>query len=222
MFTPDGSSYHIIIVHVYFSLYISFNSHLSPCVTNCVSSLCLSAKWYCSCNSILQHCFFSTWHSYHMCVLIFQVLCEGTVFDDVFVLCNIEKKFGVWLVDVLLLMLQGWKRHGHSCYAVTSHEQSYEDALMGYYCKAPLLTVENRWFIAANDLFCRLPNSFSCSFWEHWSLCPHFSSLFLSCWQVWAGFHQQFAEWEWGQQQHALLDRPHGPGERGRVQLASS
>ncbi|XP_024150676.1 secretory phospholipase A2 receptor [Oryzias melastigma] len=39
----------------------------------------------------------------------------------------------------------GWKRHGHSCYTVTSHEQSYEDALMGYYCKAPLLTVENRF-----------------------------------------------------------------------------
>ncbi|KAM6943569.1 secretory phospholipase A2 receptor [Xenentodon cancila] len=39
----------------------------------------------------------------------------------------------------------GWKRHGRSCYTVTSHEQSYEDALMGYYCKAPLLTVENRF-----------------------------------------------------------------------------
>ncbi|XP_037549025.1 secretory phospholipase A2 receptor [Nematolebias whitei] len=39
----------------------------------------------------------------------------------------------------------GWKRHGHSCYALTGHEQNYEDALMGYYCKAPLLTVENRF-----------------------------------------------------------------------------
>jgi hypothetical protein len=27
---------------------------------------------------------------------------------------------------------------------VTSHEQSYEDAVKGYYCKAPLVTVENR------------------------------------------------------------------------------
>uniref|UniRef100_A0A8C4H179 Phospholipase A2 receptor 1 n=1 Tax=Dicentrarchus labrax TaxID=13489 RepID=A0A8C4H179_DICLA len=45
----------------------------------------------------------------------------------------------------LFSMLQGWKRHGHSCYMVTSHEQTYEDALMGYYCKAPLLTVENRF-----------------------------------------------------------------------------
>ncbi|KAM7424371.1 hypothetical protein PAMA_000626 [Pampus argenteus] len=40
---------------------------------------------------------------------------------------------------------EGWKRHGQSCYTVASHEQSYEDALMGYYCKAPLLTVENRF-----------------------------------------------------------------------------
>ncbi|KAM7405944.1 hypothetical protein PAMP_000354 [Pampus punctatissimus] len=40
---------------------------------------------------------------------------------------------------------EGWKRHGQSCYTVASHEQSYEDALMGYYCKAPLLTIENRF-----------------------------------------------------------------------------
>uniref|UniRef100_A0A667XUF8 Phospholipase A2 receptor 1 n=1 Tax=Myripristis murdjan TaxID=586833 RepID=A0A667XUF8_9TELE len=40
---------------------------------------------------------------------------------------------------------EGWKRHGHSCYMVTSHEQSYEDALKGYYCTAPLLIVENRF-----------------------------------------------------------------------------
>uniref|UniRef100_A0A672YQF8 Phospholipase A2 receptor 1 n=1 Tax=Sphaeramia orbicularis TaxID=375764 RepID=A0A672YQF8_9TELE len=40
---------------------------------------------------------------------------------------------------------EGWKRHGHACYFVTGHEQNYEDALMGYYCKAPLLTVENRF-----------------------------------------------------------------------------
>ncbi|XP_056268990.1 secretory phospholipase A2 receptor isoform X2 [Pseudoliparis swirei] len=40
---------------------------------------------------------------------------------------------------------EGWKRHGHACYTVTGHEQSYEDALMGYYCTAPLLTVANRF-----------------------------------------------------------------------------
>uniref|UniRef100_A0A8C8GRA6 Phospholipase A2 receptor 1 n=1 Tax=Oncorhynchus tshawytscha TaxID=74940 RepID=A0A8C8GRA6_ONCTS len=38
-----------------------------------------------------------------------------------------------------------WKRKGRSCYMVTSHEQSYEDAVKGYYCKAPLVTVENRF-----------------------------------------------------------------------------
>lgn len=57
----------------------------------------------------------------------------------------------IWsLIDGLLLMLQGWKRNGHSCYMVTSHEQNYEDALLGYYCQAPLLTVENRCFIEQN------------------------------------------------------------------------
>uniref|UniRef100_A0A4W5N1L7 C-type lectin domain-containing protein n=1 Tax=Hucho hucho TaxID=62062 RepID=A0A4W5N1L7_9TELE len=40
---------------------------------------------------------------------------------------------------------EDWKRKGHSCYMVTSHEQSYEDAVKGYYCKAPLVTVENRF-----------------------------------------------------------------------------
>ncbi|KAM6979939.1 secretory phospholipase A2 receptor [Aplochiton taeniatus] len=40
---------------------------------------------------------------------------------------------------------EGWKRRGHSCYLVTSHKQNYEDAVKGYYCKAPLLTIENRF-----------------------------------------------------------------------------
>uniref|UniRef100_A0A3P8UHD1 Phospholipase A2 receptor 1 n=1 Tax=Cynoglossus semilaevis TaxID=244447 RepID=A0A3P8UHD1_CYNSE len=40
---------------------------------------------------------------------------------------------------------EGWKRHGHSYYTVTNHEQNFEDALMGYYCKAPLLTLGNRF-----------------------------------------------------------------------------
>ncbi|XP_074522887.1 secretory phospholipase A2 receptor [Halichoeres trimaculatus] len=40
---------------------------------------------------------------------------------------------------------EGWKRHGHSCYTVTSHEQNFYDALYEYYCDAPLLTVENRF-----------------------------------------------------------------------------
>ncbi|XP_020493615.2 secretory phospholipase A2 receptor [Labrus bergylta] len=40
---------------------------------------------------------------------------------------------------------EGWKRHGHSCYTVTSHEQSFDDATNEYYCQAPLLTIENRF-----------------------------------------------------------------------------
>lgn len=44
-------------------------------------------------------------------------------------------------------MLQGWKRHGHSCYTVTSHEHNFYDATQGYYCKAHLLQLENRCFI---------------------------------------------------------------------------
>lgn len=43
-------------------------------------------------------------------------------------------------------MFQGWTRYGHSCYRVTSREQTYEDAMMEYYCQGPLLTVENRCF----------------------------------------------------------------------------
>uniref|UniRef100_A0A3Q4I6W0 Phospholipase A2 receptor 1 n=1 Tax=Neolamprologus brichardi TaxID=32507 RepID=A0A3Q4I6W0_NEOBR len=47
-------------------------------------------------------------------------------------------------VEMLVnLLANGWKKHGHSCYMVTGQEQSYEDALMGYYCKGSLLTVEN-------------------------------------------------------------------------------
>lgn len=41
-------------------------------------------------------------------------------------------------------LLQGWKRHKHSCYTVTDQEQINEDARVGYYCHGPLLTVEDR------------------------------------------------------------------------------
>ncbi|XP_061090815.1 secretory phospholipase A2 receptor isoform X1 [Conger conger] len=40
---------------------------------------------------------------------------------------------------------EGWKRRGHFCYNVTDHLHGYEDAVRGYYCKAPLATVENRF-----------------------------------------------------------------------------
>ncbi|XP_059208069.1 secretory phospholipase A2 receptor [Centropristis striata] len=54
---------------------------------------------------------------------------------------------------------EGWKRHGRSCYTVTSHQQSYEDALMGYYCRAPLLTLENRFEQAFVDSLLRASGS---------------------------------------------------------------
>ncbi|XP_075903763.1 secretory phospholipase A2 receptor isoform X2 [Nelusetta ayraudi] len=40
---------------------------------------------------------------------------------------------------------KAWVRYGHSCYRVAGHEQTYEDAMMEYYCQGPLLTVENRF-----------------------------------------------------------------------------
>ncbi|XP_073320103.1 secretory phospholipase A2 receptor [Pagrus major] len=61
---------------------------------------------------------------------------------------------------------EGWKRHGHSCYMVTSHEQNYGDALMGYYCQAPLLTVENRFEQAfVNSLLSESGANSSTSYW---------------------------------------------------------
>ncbi|XP_023658454.2 secretory phospholipase A2 receptor [Paramormyrops kingsleyae] len=40
---------------------------------------------------------------------------------------------------------QGWKRRRHFCYKVSRHQQSYEDAMKGYYCGAALVTVMNRF-----------------------------------------------------------------------------
>lgn len=79
----------------------------------------------------------------------------------------------------LLLMMQGSKRHGNSCYMVTSHEQSYEDATVGYYCQGHLLTIENRCFILYYvALFCT----------------PLFGGLFvvpiMSCPVMWAGLNR--------------------------------
>ncbi|XP_005935312.1 secretory phospholipase A2 receptor [Haplochromis burtoni] len=98
------------------------------------------------------------WHQYHP----LHNLTDGT-------LCTkVDRKSGNWLLascDERLAAVcrresqngvqhhgtweegcpEGWKKHGHSCYMVTGQEQSYEDALMGYYCKGSLLTVENRF-----------------------------------------------------------------------------
>lgn len=58
-------------------------------------------------------------------------------------------------------MVQGWKRHKHSCYTVTNQEQINEDARIGYYCHGPLLTVEDRYVIKDIYLLCgRLPQMF--------------------------------------------------------------
>lgn len=78
-----------------------------------------------------------------------------------------------------LLMMQGSERHGNSCYMVTSHEQSYEDATVGYYCQGHLLTIENRCFILFNvALF----------------YTPLFGDLFvvpiMSCPVMWAGLNR--------------------------------
>lgn len=42
--------------------------------------------------------------------------------------------------------LEGWKRHGHHCYTVTSYEHFFDDAVISdYYCKGSLLTMENKF-----------------------------------------------------------------------------
>ncbi|XP_076880752.1 secretory phospholipase A2 receptor isoform X2 [Brachyhypopomus gauderio] len=40
---------------------------------------------------------------------------------------------------------EGWKRKGQSCYMIAEQEQTFEDAAKGYYCKAPLVTVNDRF-----------------------------------------------------------------------------
>ncbi|XP_075994638.1 secretory phospholipase A2 receptor [Genypterus blacodes] len=61
---------------------------------------------------------------------------------------------------------EGWKRYGGSCYMVTSHEQSNDDAMLGYYCKAPLVTVENRFEQAfINSLLSAMGANSSSSYW---------------------------------------------------------
>uniref|UniRef100_A0A672ISJ2 Phospholipase A2 receptor 1 n=1 Tax=Salarias fasciatus TaxID=181472 RepID=A0A672ISJ2_SALFA len=83
---------------------------------------------------------------------------------------------------------QGWKRYGHSCYMVTSHEQSFEYAQMGFYCKSPLLTVENRFEQAfVNSLLNERGANSSTSYWIGLSdtkssgeyMWPHHNDSFL-------------------------------------------
>ncbi|XP_034536197.1 secretory phospholipase A2 receptor [Notolabrus celidotus] len=61
---------------------------------------------------------------------------------------------------------EGWKRHAHSCYMVTTHKQTFYDALDSYYCDAPLLTVENRFEQAfVNSLLSARGADSSRSYW---------------------------------------------------------
>lgn len=78
-------------------------------------------------------------------------------------------------------MVQGWKRHRHSCYTVTNQEQINEDARIGYYCHGHLLTVEDRCVTKDFVYFVDLsPKLF---------LCTNFSQCNL----VWIGrFEQAF------------------------------
>ncbi|XP_035378997.1 secretory phospholipase A2 receptor isoform X1 [Electrophorus electricus] len=40
---------------------------------------------------------------------------------------------------------EGWKRMGQSCYKIADEDQTFEDAVRGYTCKGPLVTIEDRF-----------------------------------------------------------------------------
>jgi len=40
--------------------------------------------------------------------------------------------------------VQDWRRKDNWCYMITDEEQTFEDAVKGYYCKS-LVTVESRY-----------------------------------------------------------------------------
>ncbi|KAI5626605.1 secretory phospholipase A2 receptor, partial [Silurus asotus] len=40
---------------------------------------------------------------------------------------------------------EGWKRKGNSCYKIADQEQTFDDAVKGYYCKSSLVDVEDRF-----------------------------------------------------------------------------
>ncbi|KAL4636213.1 secretory phospholipase A2 receptor isoform X1 [Arapaima gigas] len=61
---------------------------------------------------------------------------------------------------------ENWKRRGHFCYKVISHLQNFEDAAKGYYCGAPLVTVENRFEQAfLNSLISTMSSNVSQYYW---------------------------------------------------------
>nr|XP_055039953.1 secretory phospholipase A2 receptor isoform X1 [Misgurnus anguillicaudatus] len=62
--------------------------------------------------------------------------------------------------------LEDWRRKDNWCYMITDTEQTFEDAVKGYYCKAPLVTIENRFEQAfLNSLISETGGSDSQSYW---------------------------------------------------------
>ncbi|XP_056590503.1 secretory phospholipase A2 receptor [Triplophysa dalaica] len=61
---------------------------------------------------------------------------------------------------------EGWRRKDNSCYKISDTEQTFEDAVKGYYCKAPLVTIESRFEQAfLNSLIGETGGSDSQSYW---------------------------------------------------------
>uniref|UniRef100_A0A671PQC5 Phospholipase A2 receptor 1 n=1 Tax=Sinocyclocheilus anshuiensis TaxID=1608454 RepID=A0A671PQC5_9TELE len=61
---------------------------------------------------------------------------------------------------------EGWRRKDTWCYKITDQEQTFEDAVKGYYCKSPLVTIESRFEQAfLNSLISEKGGSESQSYW---------------------------------------------------------
>lgn len=74
-------------------------------------------------------------------------------------------------------MVQGWKRHRHSCYTVTNQEQTIHDAQIGYYCHGHLLTVEDRCVIKCQLFALR---TWASSLFLNFSLHGRFEQAFVN------------------------------------------
>uniref|UniRef100_A0A8C1L249 Phospholipase A2 receptor 1 n=1 Tax=Cyprinus carpio TaxID=7962 RepID=A0A8C1L249_CYPCA len=61
---------------------------------------------------------------------------------------------------------EGWRRKDTWCYKITDQEQTFEDAVKGYYCKSPLVTIESRFEQAfLNSLISEKGGSETQSYW---------------------------------------------------------
>ncbi|XP_051967030.1 secretory phospholipase A2 receptor-like [Xyrauchen texanus] len=61
---------------------------------------------------------------------------------------------------------EGWRRKDSWCYMITDQEQTFEDAVKGSYCKAPLVTIESKFEQAfLNSLISEMGGSESQSYW---------------------------------------------------------